>query len=132
MYKFNMSIGMFPFFSYWIVFVIFCIAGCDNIFSGPMDSRAIDNNQYVFETISKLKEFKNSNGFLPKSLNELTDYTLLPDREIWYSNKGIKDISGDNWLVILKDQKIQEVYFVGTINKQMIIRRYSTEKRIKW
>lgn len=94
----------------------------------------IRNTSDVGTAIVAIKTYKTNKGFMPESLYEIIHNDPLPydwgelekilsEKQIKYSKDGFKDNIGNSWLVILKDDKFPEIYFVSKFLHSEIIQR---------
>ena len=94
----------------------------------------IENDSDVGFTVSAIKIYKNNTGFMPDTINEIIHNDPLPNdwrrleeifsnKKIKYSKVGFRDNLGNSWLVILKDDKYPDVFFVGKFMHSEIVAR---------
>ncbi len=112
---------------YWICLLsFFIILGCDGVIFDKLKAQKALNLSYVETIIANLQYHKTKNGRLPETLTELSDYKnleeIIASRKIYYKAEGFKDKSDKLWIVVLKDQKLHHIYFVGNLIENGIVK----------
>jgi hypothetical protein len=94
----------------------------------------IRNISDVGFAVSAIKTYTDSKGFMPERLDEILNNDPLPydwsrlreiitKRQVKYCKDGFEDSLGNKWLVVLKDDKYPNIYFVGKFLHSETIKR---------